>query len=242
MRRKEEQGFFDDIIDFFNTIGIFAGAYVYTKTKNGYLGITTFVGCFLISFVLIKFYKNRKRNKFLNSGMDIVEHMSGEEFEEFLSEHFKSIGYKVQLTPGSQDYGADLVLEKDNRKIVVQAKRWKKVVGVEAVQQIIGAIKYYDAEKGMVITNSNFTENAYELADENGIELWDKHKLIELIRKSKGRELAKKVKYEQNVSKESTNSINYCPKCNKELIVREGRNGKFFGCTGFPKCKYTQNL
>ncbi len=40
-----------------------------------------------------------------------------------------------ELTPETGDYGADLVLSKDGRKIVVQAKRWKNVVGIEAVQQ-----------------------------------------------------------------------------------------------------------
>ena len=33
-----------------------------------------------------------------------------------------------------------------------------------------------------------------------------------------------------------------CPKCNKELVVRKGRLGEFLGCSGYPKCRFTQNF
>ena len=33
-----------------------------------------------------------------------------------------------------------------------------------------------------------------------------------------------------------------CPKCGKPLTERNGKFGKFIGCTGFPNCKYTQSL
>lgn len=33
-----------------------------------------------------------------------------------------------------------------------------------------------------------------------------------------------------------------CPKCGKPLIVRWGRYGKFLACSGFPECKYSENL
>ena len=33
-----------------------------------------------------------------------------------------------------------------------------------------------------------------------------------------------------------------CPKCQKELVVRRRRMGEFLGCSGYPKCKFTQNF
>jgi len=33
-----------------------------------------------------------------------------------------------------------------------------------------------------------------------------------------------------------------CPKCNQPLIIRWGRYGKFLACSGFPDCKYSENL
>ena len=33
-----------------------------------------------------------------------------------------------------------------------------------------------------------------------------------------------------------------CPQCGKQLIIRNGRFGRFISCTGFPKCRYTAKL
>ncbi|WP_378186835.1 NERD domain-containing protein [Aquimarina sp. W85] len=30
-----------------------------------------------------------------------------------------------------------------------------------------------------------------------------------------------------------------CPSCNNKLVVRKGKYGKFYGCTNFPKCRFT---
>jgi len=31
-----------------------------------------------------------------------------------------------------------------------------------------------------------------------------------------------------------------CPECGQDLVIRWGRNGKFIGCSTFPKCRYTE--
>ena len=33
-----------------------------------------------------------------------------------------------------------------------------------------------------------------------------------------------------------------CPKCGAPLLIRLGKFGKFYACSNFPKCKYTENL
>ena len=32
-----------------------------------------------------------------------------------------------------------------------------------------------------------------------------------------------------------------CPYCKSELVLRSGKNGEFYGCKSFPKCRYTLN-
>lgn len=36
--------------------------------------------------------------------------------------------------------------------------------------------------------------------------------------------------------------INKCPKCGRELKIRDGKFGKFMGCSGFPQCRYTEKI
>lgn len=33
-----------------------------------------------------------------------------------------------------------------------------------------------------------------------------------------------------------------CPECGKPLAVRKGSKGDFWGCTGYPNCKHTENV
>ena len=35
-----------------------------------------------------------------------------------------------------------------------------------------------------------------------------------------------------------------CPKCNKLLLIKKGRNGHgdFLACSGFPKCRYIESI
>ncbi len=42
----------------------------------------------------------------------------------------------------------------------------------------------------------------------------------------------------------SSNLINQgiCPQCGGQLILRHGKYGTFYGCSNFPKCKFTLNL
>ncbi len=49
---------------------------------------------------------------------------------------------------------------------------------------------------------------------------------------------------EMNIEKKKTLDANVkmCPLCNLPLKKRNGRYGEFWGCTGFPNCRYTENI
>lgn len=41
---------------------------------------------------------------------------------------------------------------------------------------------------------------------------------------------------------ENENLIKFCPECNMPMQKRNGRYGQFWGCTGFPRCRHTENI
>lgn len=47
-----------------------------------------------------------------------------------------------------------------------------------------------------------------------------------------------------NTEKKKTldSNVKTCPLCNLPLKKRNGRYGEFWGCTGFPNCRYTENI
>ncbi len=110
-----------------------------------------------------------------------IDNLSGNEFEEYLLNLFKNLGYDGRLTPTSNDFGADLIVSKDDEKVVVQAKRYSNTVGISSVQEVIGARNYYQANKCLVVTSNYFTPNAIDLAEANNVELWDRDVLIKMI-------------------------------------------------------------
>lgn len=78
---------------------------------------------------------------------------------------------RVQRTPTTGDQGADLVLQIEGIKIVIQAKRYTGVVGNAAVQEVYAAMGYYGADFAMVVTTSRYTQAASNLAVKVGVEL-----------------------------------------------------------------------
>ncbi len=124
-----------------------------------------------------------KKYKHLATNIREVDKLDGIEFEHYLCAHFEKKGYKVQLTPPSNDYGVDLVISKGKDRIAVQAKRYNVdkgyTVNYKAVQEVSAGKAYYGCNKGMVVTNSFFTEQAKELAKANDIDMWDRQRMIE---------------------------------------------------------------
>ncbi len=180
----------------------------------------------------------RRRRMLLSSGIAEIDKMSGIMFELLLLETFRKSGYRGKTTKEYGDYGADLLLVKDGLKYVVQAKRWNQKIGVKAIQEIVAAIKHYKADKGMVITNNYFTKNAENLARSNEVELWDRSKLIDFMSHIPGQELVN----EHYNNAPEIKATNICPRCGNKLVIRNGSRGKFIGCNGFPKCRYTNNI
>lgn len=124
----------------------------------------------------IRYYRKLKR-----TGIHEIDQMSGEEFERFLGNFFKKRGYKVRYTAQSGDYGADLILIDGKNIIAVQVKRYSSTVGVKAIQEIIGALRMYEATEAWVVTNNYFTKQAITLADTNDVYLIDRDQLLELL-------------------------------------------------------------
>lgn len=110
-----------------------------------------------------------------------IDIMSGFEFEKFISRLFQKMGYKSYTTQETNDQGVDVIAEKGDVRIAIQTKCYNGVVGNSAIQEIVAGMKYYDADKAMVITNSTFTKSAVELAKKNNVQLWDRKTLIEKI-------------------------------------------------------------
>ena len=96
-------------------------------------------------------------------------HNNGLDFEYEVQQFFEERGFPVFETAQSHDYGADLILYFNGTKIAIQCKDYSSPVGISAVQEVIGAVKHYEVDVGMVISKQVFTKPARQLAASNNV-------------------------------------------------------------------------
>ena len=73
-----------------------------------------------------------------------------------------------------------------------------------------------------------------------------RQKVYDYIKRNQHLGKEARVEHKQNVVayKEALKEMEkqkMCPYCKTSLVLRNGRNGPFYGCKNYPKCKYTIN-
>ncbi len=110
-----------------------------------------------------------------------IDLMSGVDFENFVAELFRRLGYQSEVTKSSGDQGVDVIAKKGTQTLAIQAKHYNQAVGNHAIMEVVGGAKFYNANLCYVVTNNYFTKSAKELAATNNVILWDRDKLIEKL-------------------------------------------------------------
>ncbi|MCG7344805.1 restriction endonuclease [Sporosarcina sp. ACRSL] len=117
------------------------------------------------------------------TGIELIDNMSGYQFELYLLEFFQSQGYRAELAWLFGDHCVDLILQKEDRKIAVQCKRYQpsNKVGNEPIQEVATGKLRYECTEAWVITTSFYTSHAMQLANELEVRLIDRSNLIKLL-------------------------------------------------------------
>lgn len=115
----------------------------------------------------------------LKSNPQLVDRVSGPQFEDMVFNYFQNIGAKIQRPNQTTDYGYDFILQNHNgfNKTIVEVKKYSSnsKVSVNTIQQVVGAMNIYEADHAILITTSEFTSSAKDFATslKRQIELWD---------------------------------------------------------------------
>jgi restriction system protein len=115
--------------------------------------------------------------------------MDWEDFEHLIRELFErvfaSTGGEVRVTRASRDGGVDAVIFDPDPlrggKIVVQAKRYTNTVGVSAIRDLYGTVLNEGANKGILVTTSDYGPDAYEFAKGKPLQLLNGNNLLHLL-------------------------------------------------------------
>lgn len=161
------------------------------------------------------------------------------QFEKLVGLVYRKLGYSVSRRGGANpDGGIDLIIEKDGLRTAVQCKQWKTWnVGVKAVREFLGALTDAGIQKGVFITLCGYTGDAKQLATKHGIEIVNEMGLAAMLEGTGAR-------FDFETQELLGDTRKFCPKCESELLLRTARKGigsgrKFWGCSAYPKCRFT---
>jgi restriction system protein len=111
------------------------------------------------------------------------EHLIRELFEK----EFSSRGAEVRITQASRDRGVDaVVFDPDplrGGKTIIQAKRYTNTVDLSAVRDLFGTVQAEGANKGILVTTSNFGPDAYAFVRGKPLTLVNGANLLHLLGK-----------------------------------------------------------
>ena len=120
------------------------------------------------------------RFKFV-AGMDVVAGLDSRpdllamapyEFEHLVRQIFEEMGMQAWNTQAIKDDGVDAVAVNNNAVFggmcIIQAKRYRNAVGVEAIRALAGVMEDKHATKGILITTSWVTKDGHAFATRHG--------------------------------------------------------------------------
>ena len=91
------------------------------------------------------------------------------EFEMFVANILSGFGWDTNTTRASGDQGVDVLASSSGLTVAIQCKRYTGQVGNEAVQQVFAGKAHYLATHAAVVTTTNFTPAARQLAQSTGV-------------------------------------------------------------------------
>ena len=111
------------------------------------------------------------------------EHLVREIFEQ----EFVSKGGEVKVTQASRDGGVDAIaFDPDpirGGKYVIQAKRYTNTVGVAAVRDLYGTVMHEGADRGILVTTSDYGADSVGFAKDKPLTLINGAQLLSLLEK-----------------------------------------------------------
>jgi len=118
--------------------------------------------------------------------LEKLYNMNPTEFEYFLADCWKEIGFNAKVVPDKDDLGIDVIAQRQEpwrEKHAIQAKRHKpdNTINLNTVRSYGAIDKMGDADKAFIVTTSQFTENASKVARSMDVELIDGIELTEFV-------------------------------------------------------------
>lgn len=133
-----------------------------------------YLSFFDTTYQKVKKYKDAKAKYdswWIRTQVEFWKSLSGKRFEQELANLYSRLGYIVSLTPTTGDKGIDLILQKNEKEIIVQCKAHKKPVGPNVARELYGTLMAYKAHQAILASISGFSPGVREFVKSKPIKL-----------------------------------------------------------------------
>lgn len=118
----------------------------------------------------------------LMAGYQSIGSMSGGQFEVYMAQVLRGMGYRTTVLGGSGDQGVDIIATGSNGRVAVQCKNYARAVGNKPVQEVYAGSKHHRCEHAWVVAPKGYTKGAHELARSVGVSLFDADSIRQWIK------------------------------------------------------------
>ena len=211
----------------------------------------------------------KKKKEYFSDNLETIHNLSPSAFEDFVANLYRHMGYDVKQTPYTNDGGKDAYVSKDGVTFLVECKRYAADarIGRPMLQKLYAAMNEEHIKKGIFITTASYTKDALEYGKKYNIQTINGDELVNLIHQyinpsdmqqdytvpclTCGEMISFPLfngeEYKLCSNGHRVNNVLFtkdtrpltCPKCGRSMVLRTGKYGRFYGCTGYPECNYT---
>lgn len=166
---------------------------------------------------------------------EVFELIEWRRFEAVVEAIFAQAGFETRAQAHGADGGVDIWLYSTNHAhgdapvSIVQCKQWmRQKIGVKEVRELRGVMAQHAIARGQFVTTSDFSADAREFAEANGIGLHDVDGLLRLIatRRPEQQQALLRVAFDGDWWRPT------CASCGIKLVERTARQSgrAFWGC------------
>jgi restriction system protein len=170
--------------------------------------------------------------------LNVLMSLEWKRFEEVCKEWLVMRNLNAELTQIGADGGVDIkIYEKEKVVCLVQCKAWAATskINVKEVRELYGIMASEQVNNGVYITTSSYTQDAIAFSNEKQIKLFDGKELIEKIKKLPPDKQKQLLDFATNGDYKTPT----CARCNVKMTKRNSKNGYFWGCKNYPRCRST---
>ena len=169
---------------------------------------------------------------------ELLKQLEWRRFEELCAAYYEALGFTTSISEGSTG-GVDILLhEKGRPSALVRCRAWDAYrVGSKSVRELRIAMTATKVSEGVLLTSGRFTQEAVNLAAQEGIKTIDGAALLDKLAALPPEKALGLLRF----ATQGDFLTPTCPCCSIKMTSRQStRQGrKFWGCRNYPACKQT---